>query len=62
MNRRLERMYQRAFQAAFLRLRDQGVSEDTAIALAESEAQEGLDRYCDDKLEERKIDGDRRDR
>lgn len=58
----MQAMYDRAFEAAFLRLREQGVSEDSAIALAESEAQEGLDRYCDDKLEERKIDGDRRDR
>ena len=50
----MQAMYQRAFQAAFLRLTGQGVSEDTAIALAESEAQGALDRYCDDKLHERK--------
>ena len=54
MSRRLDAMYQRAFQNAFMRLYEQGVSEGAAIALAESEAQEALDRYCNDKLEERK--------
>ena len=54
MSRRLQAMYQRAFQAAYLRLRAEGVSEGSAIALAESEAQEGLDRYCDEKIHERK--------
>ena len=57
MSRRLDAMYQRAFQAAYLRLRAEGVSEDSAIGLAESEAQEGLDRYCDDKIHERKEGG-----
>ena len=57
MSRRLQAMYQRsqrAFQAAYLRLRAEGVSEDSAIGLAESEAQEAQDRYCDEKIHERK--------
>ncbi len=55
MNRRLEAMRRRAFEAAFLRLRSEGLSEDAAIDLAEREAEDGLQRYCDDKLEERKL-------
>ena len=57
MSRRLQAMYQRAFQAAYLRLRAEGVSEECAIDLAESEAQESLDHYCDDKIHERKEGG-----
>ena len=55
MNRRLAAMWQRAFDAAFLRYREMGLSEDTAIDLAERDAQIGLDQYWDDKLEERKL-------
>lgn len=50
-------MWKRAFERAFLRLRSEGVSEDSAIALAESEANDGLDRYWDDKIEEWKENG-----
>ena len=55
MNRRYAAMWQRAFEAKFLAYREQGLSEDRAIELAEHDADIGLDRYCDDKLEEQKF-------
>lgn len=51
-SRRLNAMYNRAFERAFLEYRSQGLSESWAIDLAERDAQDGLDRYCDDRLEE----------
>lgn len=48
-------MWRRAFEARFLELRSQGVSEDLAIWQAEHDADVGLSRYVDDKLEERKL-------
>lgn len=55
MSRRLDAMYRRAFERAFLEYRANGLSEGRAIELAERDAQEGLDRYVDEKLEERKL-------
>jgi len=51
---RLTAMWQRAFDAAFLRYRAAGLSEDTSIDLAEREAEEQLQKYCDDKYEEQR--------
>lgn len=59
MNRRMAAMWQRCFDRAFLEYMNQGLSEDRAIDLAERDADIGLDRYCDDKLEERKLGDDR---
>lgn len=55
MSRRLQAMYKRAFEAAFLKFTMWGASEGEAIELAEREAQEGLDRYCDEEMDERRL-------
>lgn len=55
MSKRLYAIYRRAFDRAFLEYRSLGVSEDRAIELAEHDAQIGLDRYVDEKIEERKL-------
>ncbi len=55
MSRRLDAMYRRAFERAFLEYRSNGASEEVALALAEQDAQEQQDRYVDDKIEEQKL-------
>lgn len=54
---RPEALWKRLFEAEFLRLRSIGISEDSAIALAERYAEDRVDRYCDDKFHQRKEDG-----
>lgn len=56
MNRRLQAMWQRAFDRAFLEYRQLGLSEDRAIELAEHDADIGLDHYCDAKMDEQKLE------
>lgn len=52
---RFNRMWQRAFDQKFNELIAEGVSKDAAFNLAEAFATDGLDRYVDDELEERKL-------
>ena len=54
MKRHLMMIWQRIFEQQFLNYRRIGCSEDIAIALAERDAEFGLDRYCDDKFEEQR--------
>ena len=54
MNRHLAALWQRVFDDAFLAYCARGAGEDLAIALAERDADFGLDRYCDDKFEDRR--------
>lgn len=56
MSRRWDAMYRRAFEDAFLRYRGEGVGEDEAIVLAEARVADELYRYCDDRLEEMKLE------
>ena len=52
---RLHRMWQRSFDHWFLQYRERGSSEEWAIKLAEEKATDEMDRYVDEKIEERKL-------